>query len=112
MFRLEGAYVAYAGGAIDLLTGVVIGYHVGWALWLILRRRGTDAVRVVIADGVLVALGFGVAGSLLKTLALQDWVTIRTFAFLFVFRTLLKRVFEREQRVVLARGAAQGLSTQ
>ncbi len=100
---IETQYVSLAGTVIDLLTAVVVAFHVGWAIVLILRGRGTEIARAVAADGVIAGLGFGVAGSLLKTIALQDWPHIRAFAFLFVFRTLLKRVFEREQQAITRR---------
>lgn len=109
MLGLETRYVVFLGAAIDLLTAVVVAFHVGWALWLIVRQGGADAARAVVADGVIAGLGFGVAGSLLKTIALQDWPHIRTFAFVFVFRTLLKRVFQREQKIVARRLASAGL---
>ena len=97
LFGHETQYVLLAGTLIDLLTAVVVAYHVGWALVLILRGCGGDAARTAMADGVIAGLGFGVAGSLLKTMALEDWPHIRTFAFVFLFRTLLKRVFQQEQ---------------
>ncbi len=78
---------------VDAVSAVVIGYYVAAALATAVRGRGSDAARLKIAEGVLAALGFSVAGSLLKIIALQTWPQIRLFAFVFVLRTLLKRVF-------------------
>lgn len=103
MMGVETQCVLLIGIAIDLLTAVVVAYHVGWALVLIVRGRGSDAAKAVVADGVIAGLGFGVAGSLLKTIALGDWPHLRMFAFVFVFRTLLKRVFQQEQLAVTRR---------
>ena len=62
-----------------------------------LRHRSSDKARLIIAEGVLAALGFSVAGTLLKTIALQDWTQIRAFTVVLVLRTLIKRVFEWEK---------------
>ena len=51
----------------------------------------------MIADGVLAALGFSLAATLLKVIGLQQWVQIRTFATVFILRTLLKQVFLHER---------------
>ena len=69
---------------------------------------GGTLIELVIADGVLAALSFSVAGTLLKTIALNSWTDIRTFAFVLVLRTALKRVFQAEQKRMAARS---GVST-
>ena len=96
-----------AGTLIELLAAVVIGYHVIDAVSCILRRQGSDKARLIIAEGVLSALGFMVAGTLLTTLALESWVQIRTFAVILTMRTLLKRVFTLEKAAIEARSTWQ-----
>ena len=91
------------GSIIELLAAIVIVYHVLWAIAGIVRRQGSDVARIRIAQGVLSALGFSVAGTLLKTIALQTWPQIRLFTFIFVLRTLLKRVFLWEENSIKAR---------
>jgi hypothetical protein len=49
------------------------------------------------AGGVLAALGFMIAAALLKTIALHNGPQIGMFAFVVALRTLMKRVFAREQ---------------
>ena len=100
MLLTEVKAITVAGMLIELLAALVVTYHAGWALLLILRRRGSSAARLVIAEGVLAALGFSVAGTLLKTIALQSWPQIRSFAAVFVLRTVLKRVFQWERRML------------
>ena len=105
-FGDEQRLIAAGGSLIELLAACVIAYHVVWALAAIVRRHGSDVARIRIAQGVLTALGFSVAGTLLKTIALQTWPQIRLFTFVFVLRTLLKRVFLWEEQTIKARNPA------
>ena len=93
------------GSIIELLAAFVIVVHVFRALTSIVRTRSSDQARLLIAEGVLAALSFSVAGTLLKTIALQSWPQIRMFAFVLLLRTLLKRVFQWEQRAIRRRSA-------
>ena len=99
----ERAYVAAAATLIELAAAIVVAAHAGWALVLIARARWvveTAALpaRRVLTDGVLAALSFSMAATLLKTIALASWGQIRMFAFVLVFRTLLKQVFRWEEQ--------------
>ena len=105
---LEARYIATAGTLIELAAAVVVTWHAIDALGGIVRGLGSDRARRVIAEGVLAALSFSVAGTLLKTIALNSWVDIRTFAFVLVLSTALKKVFQAEQKGMERRG---GLST-
>ncbi len=98
----EQAWIAAGGSIIEAMAAVVIAYHVLWALSAALKRD-SDAARLYIARGVLTALGFSLAGTLLKTIALQTWPQIRIFAFVFVLRTSLKRVFLWEEQAIRRR---------
>ena len=99
----ERSWIAAAGSIIEALAAFVVVYHVGWAMTGIVLRKGSDIARLRIAQGVLVALGFSLAGTLLKTIALQTWPQIRLFAFVFVLRQLLKRVFLWEEKAIRSR---------
>lgn len=91
---LDGASI------VELLAAIVIVVHAGRALFILLAGRGLDTARLLIADGVLAGLGFSLAATLLKVIGLQQWVQIRTFATVFVLRTLLKQVFLHERTSV------------
>lgn len=106
---LEGRYLTIAGTLIELAAAVVVTWHAMDALAGIVRGRGSDRARRVIAEGVLAALSFSVAGTLLKTIALNSWTDIRMFAFVLALRTALKHVFRAEQRGAERRSA--GVST-
>jgi len=105
----KGAALILLGGSlIEMLAAFVIAFHAGWALLSLIQDRKGDRARLLIAKGVLDALGFSVAGTLLKTLGLESWVEIRTFAFVFLLRTLLKQVFQWERSSINGRQASQG----
>lgn len=99
----EKNWILAAATLIELAAAAVIGCHAFWAALLLIRRQGQDRARMVVADGVLAGLGFSLAGTLLKTIGLQSWSEIRMFLFVFMFRTLLKRIFSREKRLIAAR---------
>ena len=99
----EQVWIAAAGSLIEGLAACVVAYHVLWAIAAILGRKGSDVARLRIAQGVLTALGFSLAGTLLKTIALQTWPQIRLFAFVFILRQLLKRVFLWEENAIHSR---------
>lgn len=112
MQATEAAWVTLGGTLIELLAAIVVGFHVLWALARILTGHGSDDARLLIARGVLAALSFSVAGTLLKTIALQSWPQIRIFAFVLVLRTLLKRIFQWEQTMIARRlGPREGFTT-
>lgn len=92
--------ITTAGSIVDLGAGLVIAYHVLWATLGIVHRKGSDLARLRVAQGVLIALGFSLAGTLLKMIALQTWTQVRAFTFIYVLRTFLKKVFTwEEQRI-------------
>lgn len=98
-----GRWISIGGTVIELLAALVVAFHACRALAAIVRFRDADRPRVIIAEGVLAALGFSVAGTLLKALGLQSWHDIGMFAFTLAFRTLLKQVFKRERERIAGR---------
>ena len=101
--EIKAEYVAIVSRLIELAAAFVVTYHAAWAMAVIVSRRQSDEVRLVIARGVLAGLGVSMAGTLLKAIGLGSWVEIRMFAFVFALRTLLKQVFKSEERAILAR---------
>ncbi len=121
LIAAERAYLTLAAALIDLAAAGVVALHAGWALvvivrglWVSRRRLVAGAVllraRRLITDGVLAALSFSVAATLLKTIGLEDWTQIRMFAFVLGFRTLLKQVFAWEERTALRRHQKEGMA--
>ena len=99
-----GEIISAGGTLIELAAATVVFFHASWAIGVLVRSHDSDRARLIIADGVLAALSFSVAGTLLKTIGLESWEQIRMFAFVLLLRTLLKRVFRWEQRTLGRRG--------
>ncbi len=83
------------GGSVVIVAACLRGMAV------IASGRGTHLAivrgRLVIADGVISALGYKTAATLLKTIELQTWTAIGMFASILTLRTLIKRVLVWEQ---------------
>ena len=95
--------LVWISSLVELCAAFVIVYHAARAIATIVRAADIDRARALIAEGVLSALGFSLCATLLKVIGLQSWVQIRTFATVFVLRTLLKQVFLQERAHVLRR---------
>ncbi len=106
MTSFDSRWIAIGGTLIEVLAAIVIAFHALWALASMLQHFEADRPRLIIAEGVLTALGFSVAGTLLKALALETWQQIGMFAFVLGLRTLLKRVFAHERKLILNRRAS------
>lgn len=79
--------------AIELGGVVVIVWHCAIALLALARGRGVRAARLVVAEGAVAGLGFKVAATLLKTIALHSWPAIAAFACILALRTIVKSLF-------------------
>ena len=66
----------------------VHAWHKAWR-----RERAID-----LAEGVVAALGFKTAATLLKTLELRSWQAIATFVMILALRTVVKQVLSWEAR--------------
>ncbi|MCA1990991.1 MAG: DUF1622 domain-containing protein [Coleofasciculus sp. S288] len=78
----------------------ITGYVITAAISLI-PKQNVDRARVLVAEGVLTSLSFMVAATLLRMLELQTWRQILIFSLIFLLRTVLKKVFVWEKKLVL-----------
>lgn len=101
----EKDIILIGGSLIELLAAIVVAWHAALALWSLVSDRSGDQARLLIARGVIDALGFSVAGTLLKTIGLESWPEIRLFAFVLILRTVLKKVFQWEGQSIVRRKA-------
>ena len=92
------------GGAAVLIEfggSLVIAIACLRGLVILATGCGTHAAivrgRLVAADGVVAALGYKTAATLLKTIELQSWSAIGMFAAILTLRTLVKRVLLWEE---------------
>ena len=82
------------GGGLVVVLGCLRG------LLAIARGHGHDGIvrgRLLVADGVIAALGFKTAATLLKTIELQSWDAILLFTATLALRTLVKRTLTWEE---------------
>lgn len=81
---------------IEFLGALLITGYIGAALITLLVKKDVRQARLLVTNGVIYALSFKVAGSLLKTIELRTWQQILIFAAIFTLRMVLKRVFTWE----------------
>ena len=60
-------------------------------------RESIAQARLLVADGVVAALGFKTAATLLKTIELRTWEAILAFCAIFALRLLIKRTLTWEE---------------
>ena len=82
---------------IEFIGALFIMGYLLVALKLLLQRRDIRRARLLVADGIIYALSFKVAGSLLKTISLHTWQQIWMFAATLALRIVLKQVFMWER---------------
>ena len=89
------------GGGLFAVAGCVRG------LAALVAARGSHAgivrARLLVADGIIAALGFKTAATLLKTIELQTWNAIGAFATILTLRTVVKQVLVWEVSRLQAR---------
>lgn len=100
MRSLEGL-IRGAAVLIEFGGSLVIAFACLCGLAVLATGRGTHAAivrgRLIVADGVVSALGYKTAATLLKTIELQTWTAIGMFAAVLTLRTLIKRVLVWEE---------------
>ena len=89
-FALWAAIIEFIGALF------IVGYLLA-ALILLLQRRDIRRARLLVTDGIIYALSFKVAGTLLKTISLHTWQQFWMFAAILALRTVLKQVFMWER---------------
>ena len=105
MFTLDHAIrdlavVIEFGGGLLVIHGCLRGL-----VRLVVGRGRRDAIveaRLVVADGIVAALGFKTAATLLKTIELRSWDAILMFCVVLALRTLIKQALQREERQLRA----------
>ncbi len=100
MTSLDGL-IGSSAVLIEFGGSVIIAIACLRGLAVLASGRGTHLAivrgRLVVADGVISALGYKTAATLLKTIELQTWTAIGMFAAILTLRTLIKRVLVWEE---------------
>ena len=92
---------------VELASTLMIAGAVAAALLDLWRGADLRRMRLTLADGILLALNFQVAATLLRTAELTTWNQIGLLAAVFTLRTLLKRALTREREHLRAGQAAE-----
>ena len=89
------------GGGLLVVAGCLNG------LWRLVQGLGSRssivAARLAVAAGIVAALGFKAAATLLKTIELRSWNSILMFVAIFALRTFIKQAVVREEADLQAR---------
>lgn len=86
---------------IEFGGGLLVVFGCGRGLLRLVAGFGSRdsivAARLIVADGIVAALGFKTAAALLKTIELRSWDAILMFAAILALRTFIKQVLVREE---------------
>jgi hypothetical protein len=82
---------------IDMYVAGRIAAAVAHALFVLIGERSIEAARFIVADGIVGALSFSLAGTLLRTIALHGWQDFVTLSIVYATRTIVKRALAWER---------------
>lgn len=85
---------------VETAGSLVLAAFAAAACVALIRGREPDQARLLVAEGVVLALSLKTGATLLNTLDLPTWDRIAAFAAILALRTMLKRVFVAEQRML------------
>lgn len=92
--------IRWSARIIEFIGALVIGLAMARAGAALLAGRMRDSAltraRLLLAEGVVGALGLMTAATLLKTINLRTWSAIGMFAVVLALRTIVKRVLSAE----------------
>lgn len=77
---------------------VIAGYCAAALITAVRTGRATEAQSLV-ARGALLGMSIKLVGTCLRTVELQTWTQIGFFAAILVLRTVLKKIFQWENRI-------------
>lgn len=97
------AATGIAAQLIEFGGAVIVAVAVLRALGALVAGGGIDRARLLIIAGVIGALGFKTAATLLKALQLGSWHATGAFAAIFALRTTIKQLFVWERARLLGR---------
>ncbi|TCZ56258.1 hypothetical protein [Roseicella aquatilis] len=89
-------------------AGLTLAGHCALAAVALLRGRGPEAARIILADGVILALGLATGATLLTLLSLGDWDALGRFLAILALRTALKRAFAAERAALVPSASTSG----
>ncbi|MEI6135527.1 MAG: DUF1622 domain-containing protein [Desulfomonile sp.] len=82
--------------SIEIVSSVIIfGYCAAGFAFFISGKDGFT-IKTLVANGTLLGMNLKLVGALLKTIELQTWNQLALFVVIFALRTIIKKVFRRQ----------------
>jgi hypothetical protein len=82
--------------SIEIVSSVIIfGYCAAGFAFFISGKDGFT-IKTLVANGTLLGMNLKLVGALLKTIELQTWNQLAVFVVIFALRTIIKKVFRRQ----------------
>jgi hypothetical protein len=82
--------------SIEIVSSVIIfGYCAAGFAFFISGKDGFT-IKTLVANGTLLSMNLKLVGALLKTIELQTWNQLALFVVIFALRTIIKKVFRRQ----------------
>lgn len=100
----DAALLPPATALIQFAGALTIVWYGARALGALAHGSTIEHARLLLLDGALAALGFTLAATLLKLMAVQSWNEVGAFAAIVGLRTFLKTVLVRERAWLVGRG--------
>lgn len=84
---------------VELSTNLILFGYVAASLLALLHGSGVFRARLLVTDGLLLALNLKVVAALLRTVEITTWNQLGLFTAVLLLRTALKRevIWERRQ---------------
>jgi hypothetical protein len=83
--------------AIQALAGLVLAGYVAATMAGPVFRGDVDRARLLVAEGVIGALGLMLPATILRTLVLRSWEQLLSVALVLTMRIVVKRLFVWEK---------------
>ncbi len=81
---------------IEIVSSLVIFCYCATGFLVFVRHHNRIQAQILVANGTLLGLSIKLVAALLKTIELQTWNQLALFATILVLRTIIKKVFQKQ----------------
>jgi uncharacterized membrane protein len=99
LHQLETSILNVFCFVIDTTSALVILGYCAVAFVTAIRSRAAAEAHGIVARGAILGMSIKLVGATLKTIELQTWNQIGLFAAILLLRTVLKKVFQLENKI-------------
>lgn len=100
MVRLEFLPLNFLRMLIEGISALVIVGHCVGGLYFLAVKRNVRQAQLIVANGALLGFSIKLIATVLAVIELQTWEHISMFVCVFALRIILKKVLQREKRVL------------